>query len=66
MYAFAAYDLQHRAQALEAGEEIELMPMRLSEALHMIRHGQIADAKTITTLLLHDLARRPDDSVPEP
>ena len=55
MYVFAAYDLT-RAQgaALEEGEEIELAPANLDEAIDMIRYGQIKDAKTIATLMMYD------------
>jgi hypothetical protein len=51
---FAAYDLTHQGQALEAGEEIEVLPTRLAEAVDMIRTGQIQDAKTIAAVLTYD------------
>lgn len=54
MYVYAAYDLEKQEQALEAGEEIELMAVDFPEALDMIRTGQIQDAKTIAALLLFD------------
>ena len=54
MYAFAAYDLQQRKAAPEEGEDIELMPTRLDDALAMIGHGQIQDGKTIAALLMYD------------
>ena len=54
MYAFAAYDLTRSKMALEEGEEIELAPASLDEALDMIRFGQIKDGKTIATLLMYD------------
>jgi ADP-ribose pyrophosphatase len=54
MYVFAAYDLQKKESALEEGEEIELMPTDFDEAIEMIRTGQIADGKTIATLLMYD------------
>jgi ADP-ribose pyrophosphatase len=54
MYAFAAYDLQRAKSALEEGEEIELAPAGLDEAIDMIREGQIRDAKTIATLLMYE------------
>lgn len=54
MYAFAAYDLTRAKAALEEGEEIELAPANLDEAIDMIRYGQIKDAKTIATLLMYD------------
>jgi ADP-ribose pyrophosphatase len=54
MYAFAAYDLQKSQTALDDGEEIELLPSTLDEAIDMIRTGQIHDGKTIATLLMYD------------
>src|SRR2546423_4436932 len=33
MYAFAAYDLEKQQQALEAGEEIEVVPTPLEDAI---------------------------------
>jgi ADP-ribose pyrophosphatase len=55
MYAFAAYDLTRAGQAaLEEGEEIELAPASLDEAIDMIRDGQIKDAKTIAVLMMYD------------
>jgi len=59
MFAFAAYDLEPSRQALEEGEEIELMPVTLDEAIDMVRGGEIADGKTIATLLLYDRFHRP-------
>ena len=58
MYAFAAYDLTRSAAAPEEGEEIELAPASLDEAIDMIRYGQIKDAKTIATLLMYDRFKR--------
>lgn len=54
MYAFAAYDLEQRAQALEEGEDIELQYASLDDAIEMIRTGLIADGKTIAALLMYD------------
>jgi ADP-ribose pyrophosphatase len=54
MYAFAALDLQQNKQSLEEGEEIELAPTLLDEAINMIRDGRIMDGKTIATLLAYD------------
>ena len=54
MYAFAAYDLTRAQAKLEEGEEIELAPANLDEAIDMIRYGQIKDAKTIVTLMMYD------------
>ena len=58
MYAFAAYDLTRSTPTLEEGEEIELAPAALDEAIDMIRFGQIKDAKTIATLLMYDRFKR--------
>lgn len=54
LYAFAAYDLEPRAQALDEGEEIELTPMTRDEAVDLIRTGDIQDGKTIATLLMYE------------
>jgi ADP-ribose pyrophosphatase len=54
MYAFAAFDLQKTRQALEHGEEIEVQETPIDDAIEWTRTGQIADAKTIATLLLYD------------
>ena len=54
MYAFAAYDLEKQAAALEEGEEIELYETTLDKAVRMIREGQIHDGKTIATLLMYE------------
>lgn len=54
IYAYAAYDLQFQGQQLEAGEEIELLPTNLDDALEMIRVGEIQDGKTIAALLMYD------------
>jgi ADP-ribose pyrophosphatase len=54
MYAFVAYDLQESHAALEEGEEIELEPAGMDEAIEMIRQGRIHDGKTIATLLIYD------------
>lgn len=54
MHAFAAYDLQKKTRAPDAGEEIEVVPVPFAEALEMVRSGEIRDGKTIATLLLYD------------
>ncbi len=58
MYAFAAYDLEPQQQALEEGEDIELMPTPYDEALAMIDRGELHDGKTIATLLMYDRTLR--------
>ena len=54
MYAFAAYDLEKQKQALEEGEEIELLPTPFDQAVTMIKDGQIHDGKTIAALLMYE------------
>ena len=54
MYAFIAYDLEKKKSALEEGEEIELLPTKFDDAIEMIKLGQIADGKTIATLLWYE------------
>jgi len=58
MYAYAAYDLVEKEPALEEGEEIELLSSTLDEAIAMIGRGEIADGKTIATLLMYDRFHR--------
>jgi ADP-ribose pyrophosphatase len=58
LYAFAAYDLEKSQTALDEGEEIELHPASLDEAIEMIRSGEIHDGKTIATLLMYDRFHR--------
>jgi ADP-ribose pyrophosphatase len=58
MYCFAAYDLIEQKTALEEGEEIELEPTALDQAIRMCRDGRIQDAKTIATLLMYDRFHR--------
>src|SRR3954451_11291390 len=43
LYAFAAYDLEHKATALEEGEEIEISPVPFDDAVQMIKDGRIHD-----------------------
>jgi ADP-ribose pyrophosphatase len=58
LYAFAAYDLEKSKTALEEDEEIETREMDFDQAIEMIRSGEIADAKTIATLLMFDRFHR--------
>lgn len=60
LYAFAAYDLKHEGQALEADEEIEVVPATLEQAVQAIRTGEIQDAKTIATVLMYERFFRND------
>jgi ADP-ribose pyrophosphatase len=59
MHAFAAYDLKKTHNALEEGEDIEVIETDLEEALVMIRTGEIQDAKTIATLTMYDRFHKP-------
>jgi ADP-ribose pyrophosphatase len=54
IHAFGAYDLTKTQAAPDEGEEIEVVPTPLTEALDMIGGGQIVDAKTIATLLMYE------------
>jgi ADP-ribose pyrophosphatase len=54
IYAFAAYDLEESVSALEPGEDIELLPVSLDSAIEMIHTGEIADSKTIASLMMYD------------
>jgi len=54
MYAFAAFGLQKTSPVLQEGEEIEVFSVDFSDAVSMIRDGQIQDGKTIATLLLYE------------
>lgn len=58
MYAYAAYDLIEKQPELEDGEEIELLSSTMDEAVEMIGKGEIADGKTIATLLMYDRFHR--------
>ena len=40
MHAFVAYDLEKKAQALEEGEEIELLHVRFDDAIRFIGDGR--------------------------
>ena len=58
MYTFLAYDLQKREQELDLGEDIQLLPTPLDEAMEMIRSGQIQDGKTIAALMMYERFHR--------
>lgn len=58
MHLFVATGLTAGVHDREAGEEIELEPMRLEDALAAIDSGQIVDGKTMTGLLLYDRQQR--------
>lgn len=52
MHVVGARGLVHVGQALEAYEDIEVVPSGLAEVLRWIDEGQIVDAKTIAALML--------------
>lgn len=54
MYAFVATELERQQAALEEGEEIELQPTPVDEAVAMCGDGQIQDGKTLAALLMYD------------
>jgi ADP-ribose pyrophosphatase len=60
MYVFAAYDLEQSVSALEEGEDIELTPVPLAEAVQMCGDGRIADGKSIAALLMFDRFHQPN------
>jgi ADP-ribose pyrophosphatase len=55
MYVYAAYDLEHQGQSLDATEEIIVLPVTMERAIQMIRLGEIVDGKTIAAILLYQL-----------
>jgi ADP-ribose pyrophosphatase len=51
IWLFAAWDLRAAPLQRDADEWIELVPMRLLDALRAVRTGRIRDAKTMAALL---------------
>lgn len=60
MHVFVATGLEAGPTHLDAGEEIEVMPVAWQEALAMARDGRIEDAKTIAAILFYELFRQQD------
>ncbi len=58
MHVFIAYDLEKREQSLDFGEDIQLLPTTVEDAIEMIRHGEIIDAKTIAALMCYERFHR--------
>jgi len=59
IHLYAAFDLETAQQQLEPDEIIELMPMRLEEALETVRTSEIFDAKSAIALMMAaDLVRK--------
>lgn len=54
MYAFAAYDLEKRRQALDEGEDLEVMQVGFDQAIGMIQTGEIQDGKSIAALIIYE------------
>lgn len=54
MHVFLAYDLEKREQNLDHGEDIQLLPTPLGQAIEMIRSGEIQDSKTIAALMMYE------------
>lgn len=54
IHAFIAYDLKKRQQALDLGEDIQILPVELEHAIEMVRSGEVQDAKTIAALLYYE------------
>ena len=51
IHLFAAHDLERGTRALEEAEVIEVVPVRLEEALRMIWAGELVDGKSVAALL---------------
>ena len=60
MHAFVATGLRHVGQDLNDTERITVHPMPMPDALDMIRRGELADAKSMTTLLMYHLQMTTD------
>lgn len=58
MNIYLARDIRQGAADPEADEQIEIVRMRLSEALAMIAADKIHDGKTLIGILFYDAARR--------
>lgn len=58
MHAFLATKLEKQEQALEDGEEIEVVEVPINEAILAAEVGEIPDAKSISALLIYAAKRR--------
>jgi ADP-ribose pyrophosphatase len=58
MFIYLATDLQKVGQALEADEQIEIVPVPITEVTRMLAEGRIIDAKTI--IGLREFLARPE------
>lgn len=57
IHLFAALGLSAGTQQLDEGEWLEVHRVPMSEAMEMVRSGQIQDGKTIAGLLLAEKKR---------
>ncbi|HEY1785459.1 MAG TPA: NUDIX hydrolase, partial [Pirellulales bacterium] len=57
MHVFVASGLSPGPTALEPGEHIEPLVVAWSQALEMVRGGEIVDAKTVAAILYYDRFR---------
>lgn len=53
VHVFVAGELERHGQRLEAGEEIEVYPVAVDEALDMAGSGVLQDARTVAALLMY-------------
>ena len=51
IHLFAAWDLEPGSESRDADEFIEVVELRISEALDLARKGELIDAKSLATLL---------------
>ncbi len=51
LFIYLATELNYVGQNLDETEQIEVIPIQLSETVEMIKKGEIHDAKTISALL---------------
>lgn len=58
MVAYLATGLVPGEQALDAGEQIELAPLSLDDALAQARDGRLEDGKTLAVLLYYAMFRK--------
>lgn len=57
--AYVARDLSPTHQNLDAGEDLDIVPTPVEDAINMALDGRIIDAKTIITLLVWNGRGRP-------
>lgn len=64
IHIFAAYGLERGEQDLAAGEFVEVVPMKLTEAVARARGGELKDMKTITALVYAAAHANENDRAP--